>query len=93
MREIDLGDLERLTHAAEHRGEIVEVVVDGAAYSCCGRGWHRRDGYEQTYNGYVDNFSMDNSTEGTFMLYSLGLGTISYVIAVRFFEVLDVRAA
>lgn len=31
----------------------VRIVVFGCAYACCGRGWQRRDGYEQTYHGYV----------------------------------------
>lgn len=53
----------------------------------------RRDGYEQTYHGYIDNFGEPEGNKvGTFMAYSLGLGTISYVLAVRFGEVLDACA-
>lgn len=89
---IDAADLGLLREAAAHKPMVVEIVVDGAAYSCCGRGWQRRDGYEQTYAGYIDNFmEPEGIAVGTFMLYSPGLGTISYVVACRFYEVLDVR--
>lgn len=92
MREIDAADRDLLAEAAADRGRTVEIVVDGAAYSCCGRGWQRRDGYEQTYQGWIDNYQPPNGGgEGTFMLYSKGLGTISYVVACRFYEVVDVR--
>lgn len=91
-REIDPADLELLQRSNDDHTVFVEVVVDGAAYSCCGRGWQRRDGYEQTYHGWVDNLRMPGpQQEGTFMLYAAGLGTISYVVACRFYEVLDVR--
>lgn len=90
MREIDPADRALLADAAANLGKALEVVVSGAAYSCCGRGWSRRDGYEQTYVGWIDNFLPDND-DGTFMLYSTGLGTVSYVVACRFWEVLDVR--
>jgi hypothetical protein len=63
-------------------GKTIRLVVNACAYSCCGRGWQRRDGYEQTYHGYVDNL-----TDRTLMLYSVGIGTVSYVLAVRFFEI------
>lgn len=66
------------------------VRVSDCAYSCCGRGWHRRD-YEATYTGYIDNYEeRDGERAGNFMLYSVGIGTISYVIAVRDFELLEV---
>lgn len=87
---IDAHDLELLRQAAEQRGRIVQIVVTGCAYSCCGKGWHRRDGYEQTYQGWVDNFK--DGEHGVFMLYSPGLGTLNYVVAVRFDEVADVQA-
>lgn len=71
-------------------GAHLTVVVTGCAYSCCGRGWHRRD-YEATYHGYIDNFEeRDGEKAGTFMLYSVGIGTISYVIACRDFELQEV---
>lgn len=88
-------------------GTIVEVVVNGCAYACCGRGWRRKDGYEQTYRGYIDNFhepiagpaslrarwedSEAPVGQGSFMLYSAGIGTLGYVIASRWDEVLDVQ--
>lgn len=88
---IDPEDLRLLTEAAGDKRHV-HITVDGAAYSCCGRGWQRRDGYEQVYAGYIDNLQLpEGANEGTFMLYSVGLGTISYVVACRFFEVLDVR--
>lgn len=79
------ADLAILRAAAGDRGRDIVVTVSGCAYSCCGRGWTRRDGYEQRYVGYVDNF--DGREPGAFMLYSRGIGTISYVCAIRFGEV------
>lgn len=73
---------------ADHRP--LRIVVNACAYSCCGRGWRRRDGYLQEYVGYIDNLTEPDEARGivrTFMLYSVGLGTISYVVAVRDFEV------
>jgi hypothetical protein len=79
----DGGSIDRL---------LVEVAVSGCAYSCCGRGWLRKDGYEQTYRGWVDNLEPpEGAMAGTFMLYSPGIGTLSYVVAVRFDEVQEVR--
>lgn len=50
----------------------------------------RRD-YQAEYHGYVDNFEeRDGEAAGTFMLYSVGIGTISYVIACRDFELVEV---
>jgi hypothetical protein len=66
----------------------LRLVVTGCAYSCCGKGWHRRDGYEQTYTGWIDNLRQpDGAGQGTLMLYAAGLGTVSYVIAARWDEV------
>lgn len=83
------SDWEVVRAAAENRGSIISIVVTGCAFSCCGRGWRRRDGYEQPYRGWVDNFKEPESGAGTFMLYSPGLGTVSYVVAVRDFELVD----
>jgi hypothetical protein len=84
---IDAAELELLRASqADHR--VLDVAVNACAYSCCGRGWKRRDGYEQLYRGYVDNLQEpEDGAAGTFMLYAVGIGTISYVIAVRFDEV------
>lgn len=79
-----VDELELLRAAVRSPTSAVSVHVTGCAYSCCGRGWLRRDGYEQVYHGWVDNLDEE---AGTFMLYSPGLGTISYVIAARFGEV------
>ena len=84
---VDVDELALLDRSqADH--SVLEVVVNGCAHSCCGRGWRRRDGYEQTYYGYVDNLHPpEPGRVGTFMLYSPGVGTLSYVVAVRFDEV------
>ena len=76
-----------LLERSQRDRSMLEVVVKGCAYSCCGKGWQRRDGYEQTYYGYVDNLHPPDEGAGTFMLYSPGVGTLSYVVAVRFDEV------
>lgn len=96
------AELARLREAVRNPNRLVEVMVTGCAYSCCGRGWQRRDGYEQIYCGWVDNLvepavrTVKPSggapggwvrDEGTFMLYSPGIGAVSYVIACRFSEV------
>lgn len=85
------AEIELLKASQADKYRRVEVVVTGCAHSCCGKGWQRRDGYEQTYRGYVDN--LDLSEPGTLMLYSAGIGGgLSYVIACRFAEVEDVLA-
>ena len=78
-----------LLEQSQRDHSVLEVVVNGCAHSCCGRGWRRRDGYEQTYYGYVDNLHPpEGEAAGTFMLYSTGLGgSLDFVVAVRFFEV------
>lgn len=87
-------DLDKLRASQEDKHRLVTVVVTGCAYSCCGKGWQRRNGYEQTYTGYVDNLKEpDDFNVGTFMLYSPGIGTLSYVIAARFDELADVAFA
>lgn len=85
---IDLDEFKLLRASATDK-RIVSVVVSGCAYSCCGRGWQRRDGYEQHYRGWVDNLTIPTKRgeAGSFMLYSPGIGTLAYVIAVRFDEV------
>jgi hypothetical protein len=71
-------------------GRPVTIVATGCAYSCCGRPWTRRD-YEAQYTGYIDNYEeRDGERAGTFMLYSQGIGTISYVIACRDYELQEV---
>jgi Fe-S-cluster containining protein len=92
-------DLDKLRESQRNKHRLVTVTVNGCAYSCCGKGWQRRDGYEQRYTGYIDNLTVPTDEEaargmhGTFMLYSGGLGTLSYVIACRFFELADVQFA
>lgn len=88
---LDATELEQLRASAINCGgdaRLLDIVVNACAYSCCGRGWRRRDGYEQSYRGWVDNLQLpDDLHDGSFMLYSPGIGTISYVVAVRFSEV------
>lgn len=94
---IDTRDLELLrtvtVNGGSSPGTIVEIVVSGCAYSCCGRGWLRKDGWEQTYRGYVDNLREPDNVDGqgSFMLYSTGIGTLNYAVAVLFNELLDVQ--
>ena len=84
---VDADEL-AILQRANATSEILDVVVHGCAYSCCGSGWQRRDGYWQTYHGRIANLKLpDNGNGGTFMLYSAGIGTLSYVIAARFDEV------
>lgn len=94
---LDAEDVQLLVDAQADKTRSVEILVSGCAYSCCGRGWMRRDGYEQTYRGWIDCLQLDEHPQGprwgTFMLYSPGLGTISYVVAVRFGEVLGISWA
>lgn len=91
---IDDAELEILRRA-NGTAEVLDVVVHACAYSCCGRGWRRKDGYEQSYCGRIDNLTEPDEQHGghgTFMLYSMGVGTLSYVLAVRFDEVEVVQA-
>lgn len=89
MASADSSDWAVVREAAANRPAQIQIVVTGCAYSCCGRGWQRRDEYEQTYCGWVDNFQEPDGGAGTFMLYNPGLGTVSYVLAVRDFELVD----
>jgi hypothetical protein len=87
-------DLDKLRASQEDKTRLVTVTVTGCAFSCCGKGWQRRDGYEQAYTGYIDNLQEpEGAAAGTFMLYSAGIGTLSYVVACRFFELADVEFA
>jgi hypothetical protein len=86
--ERELGLLRSSALNAGGDGRILSVITHGCAFSCCGRGWQRRDGYEQTYKGWIDNLRLpEGPNVGSFMLYSPGLGTLSYVVAMRFDEV------
>lgn len=77
---MDPSDL-ALLRESEATGRLLHVVVTGCAYSCCGRPWIRRDGYEQHYQGYVN--PLDDEEPITFTLVSPGIGTISYWCAIR----------
>jgi hypothetical protein len=84
---VDADEL-AILQRANATSEVLDVAVHGCAYSCCGKGWQRRDGYWQTYHGRIANLKLpENGNGGTFMLYSAGIGTLSYVIAARFDEV------
>jgi hypothetical protein len=56
-------------------GGRVTVQVTGCAFSCCGRGWRRRAGYEQLYTGRV--VALDGRG---FVLVSEGAGSVGYVV-------------
>ena len=85
---VDADEL-ALLEQSQRDHSVLEVIVNGCAHSCCGRGWRRRDGYEQSYFGYVDNLKLpEPGVAGTFMLYSTGLGgSLDFAIAARFDEV------
>lgn len=68
-----------LLAASQSGRSLVEVTCSAAAYSCCGKGWHDRTGYEQTYRGRVTNLG-----DRSFMLMSAGIGTVSYTVAVDY---------
>jgi hypothetical protein len=87
---IDADDLELLRESSRDFSKLLHVIVDGCAYSCCGRPWVRRDGYEQDYIGYVNPLDED-PPQVTFTLVSPGIGTISYWCAIRASEVLLVE--
>lgn len=97
--QIDAQDLDLLRASQADFSKTVTVTVTGCAFACCGKGWRRRDGYEQEYTGWIDNLNEVTDAEaargmwGTFMLYSAGIGTLSYVIACRFDELVDVEPA
>ena len=80
------GTLDLVRDAAGDTTRDVILTVSGCAYSCCGRGWHRRDGYEQRYVGYIDSVTADGV-----VLVSRGIGTISYIVAALFDESEDVE--
>jgi len=65
------------------------VVVNGCAYSSCGKGWQRRDGCWRTCSGrIIGNLKLpEDGNAGTLMLSSAGIGTLGYAIAARFDEV------
>jgi hypothetical protein len=85
---LDPAELRMLEASEQDKSRWLRVTVNGCAYSGCGRGWRYRDGYEQTYVGWVDKLKLpDGPHVGGCMLDSEGLATISYVIAARFDEV------
>jgi hypothetical protein len=57
-------DLDKLRASQEDKHRLVTVTVTGCAYSCCGKGWQRRDGYEQAYTGYIDNLQEPEGRRG-----------------------------
>jgi hypothetical protein len=86
LREVQIGS------GLEREGQDVRILVTGCAYSCCGKGWRRRDGYRQKYIGYIDNLTFPEyeGQRGTFMLYAKRLQA---VVAVGFDEVEEVVVA
>lgn len=86
---LDADELELLRESARTHA-LLHLTVTGCAYACCGRGWTRRDGYEQDYVGYVDPLDED-PPQVTFTLVSPGLGTVTYWCAIRESEVVGVE--
>jgi hypothetical protein len=82
------SELELLEHSQRYRTDV-ELVVDRCLFSCCGKGWRERADYEQTYHGYVDR--LDGDEDSAFMLYSRGLGTLSYIVRMKLADVHEVR--
>ena len=87
---MDAAELELLRASAVDARQL-HIKVDGCAYSCCGKPWVRRDGYEQDYIGYVNPLDED-PPQVTFTLVSPGLGTVAYWCAIRESEVLLVES-
>lgn len=90
----ELALLERValnTATGPERGQPLRVTVNGCAYSCCGKGWQRRVGHEQVYTGWID--SLNVSSPSSFMVFGIGIGTVSYVVAVLDYEVELVEVA
>lgn len=81
-----VSELELLQQSRDARTDV-QLVVNRCLFSCCGRGWRAREGYEQTYYGFVSQLD-----EVGFVLTSRGLGTVSYVMRAAFDDVLDVGA-
>lgn len=75
--------------AAADAGQPVSIVTRACLYACCGRGWHPRSGYEQTYVGKVTHLD-DDPTEGSFRLIAAGIGTVSYQVLVYVADLVDV---
>lgn len=76
----------------DHRKQV-RIVVDACAYACCGRAWQSRDGYEQTYQGYIANLDLPSGSEpGGARLIARGVGTVSYFVVFTFDHLLDVEA-
>lgn len=72
---------------SQQRRSGVRIVVTDCVYSCCGKGWQPRTGYEQTYHGVVGHLS-----DSSFTLMSAGIGTISYTVVVEYHAVALVEA-
>lgn len=72
---------------APRMGEVVEVRVSRCVYACCGKGSELREGYEQTYRGYVASLS-----RRSFLLTNQGLGTVSYTVVVELDELLELSS-
>lgn len=84
-------DLTILRQAAHDRSLNISITVSACDYNCCGRGWLRREGYEQQFVGYVHALVV--LEDGGLTLVSRGVGTISYSVFARFDEIKHVEWA
>lgn len=92
---LDPDDLELIRASAADPTDparMLRITVSGCAYSCCGRPWIRRDGYEQQYRGYINDLD-EEPPQITFLLVSPGLGTVGYWCAIRESEIVGVELA
>lgn len=80
-------DEQALLAAALEDRQSVRIVVRGCDFSCCSRGWHRRE-YEQELVGRVAaHFEPDDDTDGLVLLNGDGISSIAYVARIRYREI------
>jgi hypothetical protein len=87
---LDAEDLELLRESSRDFSVLLRVTVSGCAYACCGRGWTRRDGYEQDYIGYVNPLD-EEPPQVTFIARLARPGHRELPRAIRESEVLGVE--
>lgn len=87
-----MADIALLQRSLDDHRQEVEIVVDACMYACCGRAWQPREGYEQTYRGYIANLDLPSGDEpGGGRLISRGIGGPSYFVIFGFDHLADVR--
>lgn len=90
---MDDADRRLLVESLEDPRMVVEVVLDACLYSCCGKPWQDRIGYEQTYQGRIITLDLpDDSEPGCARLVARGIGTVTYTVIFGLAHLVDVRA-